>query len=76
MRNDARPIFYKSQLSPFPLKEKISKELGHLEQEGIIEKVTHSECKLLLFFQCQSVMERLECVVTIYKLLYIRNFAP
>ena len=38
-----RPKFHKARPVPFALKQSIERELDHLEGEGIIEKVTHSQ---------------------------------
>ena len=40
---DATPRFFKPRPVPFAIKASIGKELDRLEQQGIIEKVSHSE---------------------------------
>ena len=37
------PWFFKPRSVPFAIRDAISKELDHLEQQGIIKKVTHSK---------------------------------
>ena len=40
---DAAPRFFKPCSVPFAIKASVGKELNRLEQQGIIEKVSHSE---------------------------------
>ena len=40
---DAIPRFFKPRSMPFAIKASVGKELDRLEQQGIIEKVSHSE---------------------------------
>ena len=44
MKDNAVPKFCKARTVPFSLKEATEKELDHLEQDGIIEKITYSPC--------------------------------
>ena len=43
LRPAATPRFFKPRSVPFDIRDAISKELDHLEQQGIIKKVTHSK---------------------------------
>ena len=43
LKPNSQPKFVKARTVPFALKPAVERELDRLEQEGIIEKVTHSE---------------------------------
>lgn len=43
LRPDARPIYIKPRRVPYALQEEVERELDCLENQGIIEKVDHSE---------------------------------
>ena len=43
MQQDAIPRFFKPRPIPFAIKDAIGKELNHLESQGIIKKIDHSE---------------------------------
>ena len=43
VKDDAKPVFHRPRAVPYAIKEIIEKELERLENEGIIEKVEHSE---------------------------------
>ena len=43
VQRDATPRFFKPRSVPFAIRDAVGKELDRLEQQGIIEKVSHSE---------------------------------
>ena len=43
LKPNSQPKFVKARTVPFALKPAVERELERLEEEGIIEKVTHSE---------------------------------
>ena len=43
LKPNCQPKFVKARPVPFAIKPAVDRELDRLEQEGIIEKVTHSE---------------------------------
>ena len=43
LRSSSSPKFCKPRPIPFAIKELVGKELDHLEEAGILEKVSHSE---------------------------------
>jgi len=43
LRNEAEPMFYKPRKLPFAINPVVGDELDWLEQQGVIEKVSHSE---------------------------------
>ena len=43
VQDDAKPKFYKARPVPFATKDAVGRELDRLENEGILEKVTHSD---------------------------------
>ena len=45
---DATPKFRKACLIPFAIKDAVGAELNHLEGEGILQRVNHSDWAALL----------------------------
>ena len=43
VKSDAKAVFHRPRSVPYTIKQPIEKELDRLEQDGIIEKVEHSE---------------------------------
>ena len=43
LRDDGQPKYCKSRKLPFAIKLVVGAELYHLEKDGMIEKVTHSD---------------------------------
>ena len=43
-----KPKFFKARTVPFALRTAIEDDLDHLEREGIVENVTHSEWATLI----------------------------
>ena len=48
IKSDGPPRFFKARMVPYALRSSIKDELDHLEWEGILEKVTHSEWAILI----------------------------
>ena len=48
VKSEAKPVFHRAQSVPYAIKEAIEKEIERLEEDGIIEKVEHSEWAALI----------------------------